>query len=762
MARHRPWANLPDPKAPCANPDLTRTLDNLADPAYWAQLCPELTVSGKLGSKAAKIKKPASELVKDAREQVLSEGVVQLHPSDLQWGVDVHVLARSMVALMQAGWPASFLIMYDEVWALVQQASSLMAGATGGNACNMDVLCWYVDPNAGAAGFSPHRDRQPDNSPATFRPDGTAMYSTCWVPLTDACPENSCLYVVPRWADPGYFAGDDDDGPDPLAVALAGKEDYQAIRALPAEAGSALIFTHRIIHWGSRGRKGFHTPRLAVSWGCADDAYEPPYFARSHLPYPPMALRAALACGQMLIYHERFDMTKRQLSLYYKYFVRHGAEFDAGYREKCKAEFVAASRELVDGVPAAGGGMGGGMKMGGMGGGMKMGGGGMAAAQAAAAAANGSAAAKAAAPEKDRKKQKAVAAAPAAEKADEVLAVAGRAAKKAKREAETASEAAAAAAATDGGAKGAGKKKAGAGPAATEAAAAVPAGKKGKADKAAAAAALKAAAAAAAEEPAKSKVKTKTAAAAAATGVTANGSKAAAAGKKDVKKKGGKEEVAAVEALTSNKSAGAGAGGKKGKAAPPPEPSSSDEEEDDDEDGLGFRLGDDSDDNNDDSDVGDSDDELMEDALEAMLDAELAGKDLGRDDFDELDSEDGEEEEGDEDGSDEEEGGDDEDEEDEDALGWKEFLAGGGKARSGSGCGRDGRGNNGAGGGGGSSDGDGNNSDDELMEDALEAMLDAELAGKDLGRDDFDDFEEESEEGGEEEDDDEDEGDSNE
>ncbi|KAG2440534.1 hypothetical protein HYH02_010412 [Chlamydomonas schloesseri] len=166
----------------------TRTLDNLADPAYWARLCPELTVSGKLGSKAAKNKKPASELVKDAKEQVLSEGVVQLHPSDLQWGVDVHVLARSMVALMQAGWPASFLIMYDEVWALVQQASSLMAGATGGNACNMDVLCWYVDPNAGAAGFSPHRDRQPNNSPATFRPDGTAMYSTCWVPLTDARP----------------------------------------------------------------------------------------------------------------------------------------------------------------------------------------------------------------------------------------------------------------------------------------------------------------------------------------------------------------------------------------------------------------------------------------------------------------------------------------------------------------------------------------------------------------------------------------------
>lgn len=36
----------------------------------------------------------------------------------------------------------------------------------------------YVDPNDGATGFPPHRDRQPDDSPATFRPDGSAM----WVP----------------------------------------------------------------------------------------------------------------------------------------------------------------------------------------------------------------------------------------------------------------------------------------------------------------------------------------------------------------------------------------------------------------------------------------------------------------------------------------------------------------------------------------------------------------------------------------------------
>lgn len=50
-----------------------------------------------------------------------------------------------------------------------------------------------------------------------------------------------------RYADPGYTAGDpeDDDAPDPLQAALSSKEAYQHIRALPAEPGSAVIFTHR-------------------------------------------------------------------------------------------------------------------------------------------------------------------------------------------------------------------------------------------------------------------------------------------------------------------------------------------------------------------------------------------------------------------------------------------------------------------------------------------------------------------------------------
>jgi len=260
-------------------------------------------------------------------------------------------LAEAVVLLLQYGWPASFLVLYDEVWLLIQQASNLMKNATG-NVCNMDVLAWYVDPNCGDSGFSPHRDRQPDDSPATFRADGSAMYSTCWIPFTHATPENSCLYVIPRHADPGYFEGDpeEEDAPDPLTRALQNKEAYQHIRALPAEPGSAVIFTHRIVHWGSKGHVGYPVPRISMSFGCADDAYEPPYFSREHLPSPPLALRLALAAAQMFIYHERFPMTPKQVAFYHEAFTSQSAAFDPSYRKKVMVEFVAASKEAAAGV----------------------------------------------------------------------------------------------------------------------------------------------------------------------------------------------------------------------------------------------------------------------------------------------------------------------------------------------------------------------------------------------------------------------------
>lgn len=219
------------------------------------------------------------------RHQPACPSWLQVPSADLPWCGAPSALAAQLVRLLQAGWPSPFLLLFDEVWAMVEQLRPTMAAATG-NAVNMDILAWYVDPNKGHSGFSPHRDRQPRSARSTFRPQastrhlchacsrvsacgrcrlihctgdrharmhasttcgtscsssigpmrgqfeaqadggqqsavsqplcsravphacmqgagphaGGAMYTTAWVPLTDACPENSCLYVVPRCA----------------------------------------------------------------------------------------------------------------------------------------------------------------------------------------------------------------------------------------------------------------------------------------------------------------------------------------------------------------------------------------------------------------------------------------------------------------------------------------------------------------------------------------------------------------------------------
>lgn len=74
---------------------------------------------------------------------VLQSLCCQVSSSELPWSVHPSALAAAVVSLIRHGWPPSLLLAYDEAWAVVQQASVLMAGSTG-NRVNMDILAWCV------------------------------------------------------------------------------------------------------------------------------------------------------------------------------------------------------------------------------------------------------------------------------------------------------------------------------------------------------------------------------------------------------------------------------------------------------------------------------------------------------------------------------------------------------------------------------------------------------------------------------------------
>lgn len=248
--------------------------------------------------------------------------------------------------------PACFILLFDATWELAQKSwkQVLKPSTLETNQFHFDILAWYID----SEGFSPHRDRQPDSDPKEgFGGDEArdAKFVTHWIALTDATPENSCLYMIPKDQDPGYFIGDL-EGMDPLRVALPNKQDYQHIRAMPRQAGQSILFTHRTIHWGSVRDSSTNQPfRIAISFVCCDSSFEEPYVDPRYFnenTLPPFRIRLLLVCAQLLIYYQRFNLSKDFIKCCYEYCKEHENELGKAYRQKVFVEFVKAIQEQTE------------------------------------------------------------------------------------------------------------------------------------------------------------------------------------------------------------------------------------------------------------------------------------------------------------------------------------------------------------------------------------------------------------------------------
>ncbi|GAA4329988.1 hypothetical protein GCM10023165_03190 [Variovorax defluvii] len=151
------------------------------------------------------------------------------------------------------GLPAVFAWVFDEPWACYERLRPVLSNFLGDDYRTMPAFwAWHVDPQKGESGWKPHRD----NRRAALAPDGSPCTLTCWIPLSDANPLNSCMYIVPAHMDPGY---DIPAGmPEPPAPAFAA-------RALPATPGDYLIWNQRVLHWGGPTSEFAEHPRISMA-----------------------------------------------------------------------------------------------------------------------------------------------------------------------------------------------------------------------------------------------------------------------------------------------------------------------------------------------------------------------------------------------------------------------------------------------------------------------------------------------------------------
>ena len=316
--------------------------------SLWKDLCPDLSIDE---SKTVEPKKcPSSKALSEKRRNKLITNGFALVDEKFDDAL-ITKLRNGITALHNKHLPASFIFLFDEAWELARDSQkSLSDSAHEMNCLNFDLLAWYIENGSG--GFSPHRDRQPDDAKSTFHGDGQAKFVTQWIALSDATPENSCLHVIPKPFDPGYLDGDSEKE-DPLRRSLPDKHSYQNIRAIPRQSGQSLLFTHRIIHWGSKADIDSTTPpRIAISFVCSDPSYEAPLVDPKYFTdevNPPFRIRLLLVCAQLLIYYQRFELDKAIVKACYDLCKANESELEEAYRKKVFYEFVQAMKEHSNG-----------------------------------------------------------------------------------------------------------------------------------------------------------------------------------------------------------------------------------------------------------------------------------------------------------------------------------------------------------------------------------------------------------------------------
>ncbi len=213
---------------------------------FWRRLAPELTISNARPGQT--ISRNQRRLAVE-RMQLVNDGYLRLK----QPGIEAPLvdIARAMDRIVKAGLPAAFIGVYDEVWSAIAALDVVINGLFDGQGAL--VPNFWASHLAAGPGLAAQR-RRPKKGVFS---DGTPKSITVWLPVTDATPDNGCVYLVPAGQDRNYGKPE----ADRADASLPG------IRALPAVVGDVLIWTGEAYHWQSRPeRAARHAPLQSLTW----------------------------------------------------------------------------------------------------------------------------------------------------------------------------------------------------------------------------------------------------------------------------------------------------------------------------------------------------------------------------------------------------------------------------------------------------------------------------------------------------------------
>lgn len=264
-------------------------LERATNPEYWIDLNPQLTLSSDPFSASPA---PFEALGTRAEESILRlrrEGYDQIDP--IFPAPRMANLAQAVQRVVDAGFPTPLAMVYDEFWQLIPALDRLLRPILGGAYVIVpDYWIYHIDGQRELGGWEGHRDDE--TGQWTLRDDGSPTLLTLWIPLTDATLDNACMYVLPTDRDPNF--------PDNVEKDAVPFELLPEVRALPADAGSVLIWNQYALHWGAQRSPRARGPRISLAI-YVQSADVDPYLAQPLDTSAPLSFEERLAIASRAV-----------------------------------------------------------------------------------------------------------------------------------------------------------------------------------------------------------------------------------------------------------------------------------------------------------------------------------------------------------------------------------------------------------------------------------------------------------------------------
>jgi phytanoyl-CoA dioxygenase PhyH len=258
----------------------------------WLARAPGLHIGGDAVRKALRAFRPTNSQAVDLDGRMRHDGYFQIAHD---FGLDMAMMADTVRRFSAEGMPPVFCFLFDEFWAPFHAMDAAYGGILGPYGMLPDFWVWNVDPAKGESGWTPHRDR----GAGSLRPDRRPLTLTSWIPLSEANPLNSCMYLVPAHADPTYGTPQENEW----------RFQLPAIRALPAKPGDVLVWNQAVLHWGSRTSQLATQSRVSMAFEFqASDSkpFNTPILPRGE--WVPFDVRLKLIAKQVLQYRHMYKV----------------------------------------------------------------------------------------------------------------------------------------------------------------------------------------------------------------------------------------------------------------------------------------------------------------------------------------------------------------------------------------------------------------------------------------------------------------------